>query len=181
MSTTRAGTVIAMLKALNVGGNNLIKMNVLAALFESCGARNVKTYVNSGNVVFDATAAALKTLPRKVVTALQEKHDIASSVVLRTREELQVALAATPFETKDTKLLMYGFFEGTPDAKGVKALDPNRSPPDRFEVKGRTLYLHYPAGLGRSKLTTAFFEKGAGTAVTMRNWNTVNALIELDA
>jgi uncharacterized protein (DUF1697 family) len=170
-----------MLKALNVGGKNVIPMKALAALFESCGARDVKTYVNSGNVVFDATAAALKTLPRKVVTALQEKYDIESCVVLRTREALQAALAATPFATKDTKLLMYGFFEGAPDKKGVVALDPDRSPPDRFEVQGRTLYLHCPAGLGRSKLTTAFFEKGAGTAVTMRNWNTVTALVALDA
>lgn len=172
--------MIAMLKALNVGGNNLIKMNVLAALFESAGARNVRTYVNSGNVVFDASATVVKALPKKVAAALQSKHDIESCVVLRTRDELQAALDGTPFETKDTKLLMYGFFDGTPDAKGVKALDPNRSPPDRFQVAGRTLYLHYPAGLGRSKLTTAFFEKGAGTAVTMRNWNTVNALIELE-
>jgi uncharacterized protein (DUF1697 family) len=116
-----------MLKALNVGGKNVIPMKALAALFESCGARDVKTYVNSGNVVFDATAAVLKTLPRKVVSALQEKHDIESCVVLRTREALQAALAATPFATKDTKLLMYGFFEGAPDAKGVAALDPEWS------------------------------------------------------
>ncbi len=165
---------VALLRGLNVGAHNRIGMKELAAIFERAGCTNIETYIQSGNVLFDASAALTRKVPSMVALALEELG-ISSPVVLRDGQELSAMVKHNPFlmRGEDVATLHVGFLLAVPDAARVKALDPARSPPDEFEVIGRELYLHFPRGLGRSKLTNAWFDSKLAGLSTIRNWNTV--------
>jgi uncharacterized protein (DUF1697 family) len=102
-------------------------------------------------------------------------------VVVRTAAELAAAIRDNPFPDAcaEPKCLHVGFLADRPDQKRVAALDPKRSPPDAFAVRGREVYMHCPNGVARTKLTTPWFDSGLDTCVTFRNWNTVLKLLEL--
>ena len=154
---------VALLRGINVGGKNMVAMPKLVKLFEKAGARDVSTYIQSGNVLFEATAAVAKKLPAA----------IGMPCVLRTADEWRAL--AHPFDAP-AKFLHVVFLA---DKRDASVLDPARSPPDRFEVHGREIYLHCPNGIGNSKLTTTYFDSKLGTTTTIRNWNTVCALRSL--
>lgn len=166
---------VALLRGLNVGANNRIAMKELVAVFQEAGCKSVETYIQSGNVLFEATAALLKKLPALVSTTLKEDFEINSPVVLRDGEELTAVVKNNPFLRRGDELatLHVGFLAATPVPELVKALDPKRSAPDEFAVLGRDIYLHFPNGLGRSKLTNAWFDSKLEGISTVRNWNTV--------
>jgi uncharacterized protein (DUF1697 family) len=154
---------IALLRGINVGGKNRLAMPKLVQLFELAGAADVRTYIQSGNVVFGATAAVVKRLPAAV----------GMPMVVRTAAQWRAL--AHPFDAPREQLHVVFLAEPADPAR----LDPLRSLPDRFEVGGREIYLHCPNGIGQSKLTTAYFDRQLTTTSTIRNWNTVCALGEL--
>jgi uncharacterized protein (DUF1697 family) len=167
----------ALLRGINVGGKNKVPMPQLKVLFEELGHADVVTYIQSGNVVFRATkadGAAIEQQIRKVFG-----FDV--TVVLRTGAELAAAAGRNPFLTRGaaTKPLYVVFLDRKPAAKAVGQLDPDRSPGDRFSVKGREVYLDLPTGAGRTKLTLDYLERRLGVQGTARNWNTVLKLVEL--
>lgn len=164
---------LAFLRALNVGGNNRIAMRELARAFEIEGCTNVRTYIQSGNVVFDAPN--LGPIPRRVTNRLRESHGVDSPVVLRTADEFRAAVKACPY-APDTPRLHLCFLEAPGNAA---LLDPARSPGDRFAIVGRDMYIAFAEGAGQSKLTNAYIDKALGTTSTMRNWNTVSAMMVL--
>lgn len=172
---------VALLRGLNVGAANRIKMPDLTELFTRAGARDVRTYIQSGNVLFSASDAAAKKVPAAVAKLLAAEFKITSPVVLRSAAQLAAAVKANPFLAEGAALesLHLGFLAEEP-APGV-ALDPDRSPGDRFVLRGRELYLHLPNGLGRSKLTNAWFDGQLKTMSTFRNWKTVLELARLSA
>ena len=166
---------VALLRGLNVGAHNRISMKDLSAVFQAAGCVDVETFIQSGNVLFTAKAAVVRQLPTLVAQSLQNDFEVNSPVVLRTADELATVVKGNPFLKRgdDLATLHVGFLATVPEPSRVKALDPARSPPDEFMVKGRELYLHFPKGLGRSKLTNAWFDKQLETLSTVRNWNTV--------
>jgi uncharacterized protein (DUF1697 family) len=166
---------VALLRSLNVGAHNRIGMKDLVKVFEGAGCRDVETYIQSGNVLFEASDALVRKLPGLVADALEKDFDITSPVVLRDAKELAAVVKGNPFlrRGEDAATLHVAFLAAAPEAAKVKALDPARSPPDEFQVKGRELFLHFPNGVGRSKLTNAWFDAQLGTLSTLRNWNTV--------
>jgi uncharacterized protein (DUF1697 family) len=166
---------VALLRGLNLGAHNRIAMKDLISVFEGLGCKAVESYIQSGNVLFDANAALTKKLPELVAGALKKDFDITSPVVLRTGAELAAAVKNSPFLGRGAAAatLHIGFLITVPDAALVKALDPQRSPPDEFEVVGRDIHLRFPNGLGRSKLTNAWFDGKLKAVSTVRNWNTV--------
>ncbi|MDP2275312.1 MAG: DUF1697 domain-containing protein [Archangium sp.] len=172
---------VALLRSLNLGAHNRIGMKDLAAVFEGAGCTKVETFIQSGNVVFDASAAVLRKVPALVATALKSDFDVTSPVVLRDAKELAAVVKNNPFLKRGEALttLHVGFLLEKPDAGLVKALDPLRSAPDEFQVLGREVYLHLPNGVGRSKLTNAWFDAKLKGVVTVRNWNTVVELSHL--
>ena len=94
--------------------------------------------------------------------------------------ELRQVAASNPFDTTgDPRFLQVAFLEDTPGPEAVSRLDPERSPPDAFEVRGRHVYLHYPNGVARSKLTNEYLASRLRTASTMRNWRTVLTLLKM--
>lgn len=169
---------VALLRGLNVGAHNRITMKDLITVFEAVGCKRLETFIQSGNVLFDASATLSRRVPTLVAEKLKEDFDITSPVILRDEKDFAAVLKNNPFLRREPDLatLHVGFLADHPEPARVKALDPKRSPPDEFEVKGREVYFHFPNGLARSKLTNLWFDKELGTLSTVRNWNTVSEL-----
>ncbi len=171
----------AFLRGINVGGKHKLPMADLRAMFEAHGAADVASYVQSGNVAFDASAKEAKRIAQAVADDIEATFGFAAPIVLRTARELAAAAEASPFvvDGADPKTLAIGFLSARPRPAAVKALDPDRSPGDSFEIIGREVHLWLPNGAARSKLTNAWFDTQLGVVTTVRNWRTVNAMIDL--
>lgn len=174
-------TFAALLRGINVGGKVKIPMAELRATLSSLGLEDVVTYIQSGNAVFRAPKANESAVATDIGRAITEAfgHDVA--VLLRTHDELARMEGDTPYPVDDAKptRVHVVFLDEAPAAKAIAGLDPDRSPGDDFAVRGREIYLRLPNGLGRSKLTIDWFERGLGVRATARNWNTLCRLIEL--
>lgn len=172
---------IALLRGVNVGGKNSLPMKALAAMFAETGCEGVQTYIQSGNVVFGATPALAKKIPAMIEAEIEERFKIKSPVIVRSGAELRAAVAANPFlkEGGDAATLHVAFLAETPSGARAASLDPDRSPPDRFALIGREVFLHLPNGVGKTKLTNAYLDSKLGTVSTIRNWRTVLKLLEL--
>jgi uncharacterized protein (DUF1697 family) len=172
---------VALLRGINVGGKHRVPMATLRELFESAGATEVETYIQSGNVVYTAPAKLARTLPERVREAINETFEFDVPIVSRSAAELGEAARAHPFvgRVADEKLLMVAFLDRKPSAAKLAALDPNRSPGDLIEVRGQHVYLAFPNGSGRSKLDANWLDRSLDAVGTWRNWRTVQALIEM--
>ncbi len=169
---------LALLRAINVGGKTL-PMKALAELFAAAGCRNVRTYIQSGNVLFDANAALAAKVPGAVADAIRKRFGFEAPVVVRSLSEMEQVVKANPFKAPGDTSHHVMFLADEPDAKSAGALDPKRSPGDSFRVVGREVYLHLPNGAGRSKLTVGWFDSKLRTVSTARNWRTVCTLLEM--
>lgn len=178
--TREVTAYVALLRGINLGARNKVPMKELRALFEDLGHEDVKTYLQSGNVIFKAGPGAA-TAGEGIERALVDTFGFDVSVMLRTRKEMAAIAAANPFPTEGVAptSLHVLFLARRPAAAAVRALDPDRSPPDEFAVKGREIYLSYPNGAGRSKLSLDYFEKKLAIRGTARNWNTVTKVLDL--
>ncbi|MET0385279.1 MAG: DUF1697 domain-containing protein [Polyangiales bacterium] len=162
---------VALLRAINVGGTGKLPMRELVALCEDAGFRDVKTYIQSGNVVFTSKLDEAKA-QAKLSKALAAKLGKVHGLTLRSARELDAALAHNPFKKQPPNRVMIIFMN---DKLAPKLIDGVVSPDgEELAVKGRELYIHYPSGLGRSKLKLPFAKDG-----TARNINTVTKLAEL--
>ena len=174
-------TYVALMRGINVGGKNKLPMKDLAAIFTGLGCRNVRTYIQSGNVVFDAPAEVARKLASQVAANINKQFGLTVPVVLRDGEEMARVITGNPFLATglDEKSLHVMFLADRPTPNAVAELDHNRSAPDEFQVVGREIYLHLPNGAGNSKLTNVYFDSKLGTISTARNWATTLALFEM--
>jgi uncharacterized protein (DUF1697 family) len=171
-------TYILLLRAVNVGGTGALPMKELAQLLGRLGARNVRTYIQSGNAVFRAKRADVARLPARVRAALGRKLGFAPEMILLRQEDLESALAANPYPKAAPQALHLVFFASRPAAPDLAALEKLRKANERFALKGRVFYLCAPDGVGRSRLH-ARVESALGTVGTGRNWRTACALQEI--
>jgi len=175
-------THIALLRGINVGGKNPLPMKALAEEFVAAGCEDVRTFIQSGNVIFGAPADSDESrLSRLLCERLVKRFSYTAPLVLRTTEELHAAIANNPYPALGApeETLHVMFLTATPDADAVKKLDPDRSPGDEYQVIGREIYLHLPNGMARTKLTNAYFDTKLGVTSTARNWRTTTKLLEL--
>ncbi len=174
-------TYIALLRGINVGGKNKLPMKVLAELFRDAGCEHVQTYIQSGNVVSQAMPALASRIPALIAKAISESFGYRVPVVTRTADELREIARDNPFlrSDADPKTLHVVFLMERPATDGVADLDPTRSTPDAFLVRGREIYLQCPGGMARTKLTNQYFDSRLGTTSTARNWRTVLKLLDL--
>ena len=170
-------THVALLRGINVGGKAKLPMKELVAIFAAVGARNVRTYIQSGNVVFDSDAP--EPVVESVTREIASVYGYPGRIVLRSAEELRAAYQGNPFAGAPAETLHVYFLADVPTEAALRALDPERSPGDRFAVLGREVYLQLPQGMARTKLTNAYFDGRLKTVSTARNWNTVGKLVEL--
>jgi len=171
-----------MLRGVNVGGHNPINMGELRALYESLGLKEPQTYVQSGNVVFRSSDGDLDALSEKISRAIEKKFDVKSAVILRTCAELKKVISNNPFAKRtgiEPSKLLVAFLESDPSAEIRKALLAIPCEPEEVRCQGRELYIYYPNGIGRPKLTWTMIDKTVKQPVTGRNWNTVQKLFEM--
>jgi uncharacterized protein (DUF1697 family) len=175
------GAYVALLRGINVGGKNMLPMKDLVGLCTDAGCGEVKSYIQSGNLVFRAKSALAPRLPDLIEKAISDQFGIRVPVVVRSADELRRVAKGNPFlrAGADAGILHVAFLSDLPKPASVAALDPNRSPPDQFTVRGREIYLQCPNGIGRTKLTNQYFDSKLGLTSTVRNWNTVLKLLEL--
>jgi uncharacterized protein (DUF1697 family) len=171
-------TYVALLRGINVGGNNKVPMADLRALCTALVYDNVETYIQSGNVVFDTPAPEAEVVAG-MEAALLATFGLTLSVVVRSAAELVEIVARNPFvsETDGTKLHVTCFESPLPAATVAK-LDTTISPAEAFVLDGRDMYLHLPGGMGTSKLAVHVGQK-LGKLGTTRNWNTVLKLADM--
>jgi uncharacterized protein (DUF1697 family) len=174
---------VALVRGINLLGYRRISMPDLEALFTSSGAKNVRSYIQSGNVIFDAPATALKKIAAHVDREMNAHHGFGCHLTTRTQPELEAIVAANPFADRvcDGKTLHIVFLSDTPTAENLAKLDPNRSPGDEFRVIGREVFLYLPNGMARTKLSNQWLDSRLKTTSTVRNWNTVRKLAEMMA
>ena len=171
------------MRGINVCGRNLLPMKTLAAMFDAAGCTRVRTYIQSGNVVFTAPPALARTVGATIQRAIRTKTGIESPVIVRSAPELGRVATGNPFLAAGAppETLHVAFLADEPGAARVAVLDPARSPPDELVVRGRDIFLRLPNGVARTKLTNAYFDSKLGTTSTLRNWRTVLTLTEMAA
>lgn len=171
----------SLLRAINVAGNNLIKMAALKELHEALGFTSVSTLLQSGNVAFVGRGKPA-AVARKIEAQIARRFELEITVTVRSAAELDALMAANPFPevaAEEPGRLLVMFLAGSAEKGGARRLAEAYSGPERLQLAGQELFLHYPNGVGRSKLTTALIEKHLGVAGTARNWNTVTKLRDL--
>jgi uncharacterized protein (DUF1697 family) len=167
-------TYIALFRGINVGGHNLLPMQELVGVLEGLGLHNIKTYIQSGNVVFQSEKIDSSGLSDKISVAINKRHGFTPQVFLLELDELENAIASNPFPEAESepKTLHLYFLASVPKSPDLKMLEGIKRESERFKLKGKVFYLHAPDGIGRSKLAVQA-EKSLGIAVTARNWRTV--------
>ena len=173
-------TWIALLRGINVGGNNLLPMKDLTAVLEEIGCSNVKTYIQSGNAVFDSSASNAPQLAKTIGKAVLGSHEFEPLVQVLTIRELEIAVASNPFPNAEAnpKSLHLSFLAEEPGSPELDSLNELKVESETWALIGNVFYLHAPDGIGHSKLA-ARAEKLIGVDATGRNWRTVSKLLEI--
>jgi uncharacterized protein (DUF1697 family) len=173
-------TWIALLRGINVGGNNILPMAKLREDLESLNFENVVTYIQSGNVLFQTKEKDRTKLAKKIGTKIFASHGFEPSLLLLTMEELESAIENNPYPdaTADPKSLHFFSLASEPTSAQWDRLEKAKSATESYQISGQVFYLHAPDGIGRSKLA-ASAEKLLGVSTTARNFQTVNKLSTL--
>lgn len=173
---------IALLRGINVGGQKKIKMLDLRVMCEKMGLEQVKTYIQSGNIIFESANEDASKIATELKDQIQETFGFEVPVMVMKQAYLEKVISENPFLNKDAsldqKLLHVTFLAAVPSEDLVKAIKEKDYGSDQFEVIGKRVYLYFPNGYGRTKLTNNIFEKKLKVAATTRNWRTVGKLKE---
>jgi uncharacterized protein (DUF1697 family) len=172
---------VALLRGINIGGNTMIRMEDLRAMFEGLGFKNVVSYINSGNLAFDARKASEEGLVVKIEAAIENHLGKRVCVMVRGQSDIARILANNPFEGQyaSHKEMHVLFLQDALSKENQKWLSETAPPGERFSVAGREIYCHLPLGVADSYLGRGRFEKKLRVAVTARNWRTVEKLAHL--
>jgi uncharacterized protein (DUF1697 family) len=171
---------IALLRAINVGGKRALSMKELAAMLDELGARQIKTYIQSGNAVFGWNGKQTSRLADNLRAEIKQRRGFDAHVLLLEFDELKSVIQHNPFPdtASDSTALHAGFLAAVPDSPDLRALESLKSESERFRLVDRVFYLYAPDGVGRSKLA-ARAERLLGVPMTDRNWKTVCTLWKL--
>jgi len=171
-------TYVCLLRGVNVAGHRKVGMEELRSHFSSVGFSNVRTYIQSANVVFDHSKSSAQSLARKIEDRLKHNLGTGTAAVLRTREQMERVVQHNPYSKKDEsrvhviflKNIVRNFPAGISSATAAGEL---------FTPFAEEIYLFLPNGSGRTKLSNSFFEKTLGVTATMRNWRTTKYLFSM--
>ncbi len=177
---TSMTTWIGLFRGINVGGNNILPMAELRTDLESLNLKNVRTYIQSGNVVFDSTAKTASSLTNKIGDQVEKRHGFRPHLLILDRKTLQAAIKSNPFSNaiSEPKTLHFFFLAELATDPDIEALDHAKTPTEDYKLTDRVFYLHAPDGVGRSKLA-ANAEKYLGVVTTARNYRTVDKLLSM--
>lgn len=176
---------IALLRGINVGGKNIIKMAELKRVFESIGLYEVKTYIQSGNVLFKSNEAE-EFLCNKIEHEIEVVFGISVKIILRTAKELEQIILSCPFSKDEiteaetlskVESLYVALLKHNPLKEKIESIDVYRSESDKYHISGREVYLLFQNSIRNSKLASNLHKLDVLT--TVRNWKTLSKLAEL--
>jgi len=173
---------VSMLRGINVGGHNRIKMDQLRTSLEALGLQQVKTYIQSGNVVFKADKISPAALSKKIEAKILSEFGLSISVISRTADEINKTIETNPFLGErgvDPEKLHVTFLSEAPAASALKKLEALTAAPDQSRCLGKELYLYFPNGVSGSSLWKHPLDRVLSVVTTTRNWRTVNALHQM--
>jgi uncharacterized protein (DUF1697 family) len=183
--TSRTGgkiIYVALLRGINLGGHKIVKMEQLRKMFEKLGFEDVKTYIQSGNVVFKAPAQTPENLAKRIEEKVLRQFGFPVRVVVKTAGEIREVIRDNPLVREkgiDPSKLHVTFLWSAPEKNVLKMLDAIDAVPDQFRCSGEAIYLYCPNGYGGSNLTNNVLEKVLKVGTTTRNWKTVNQLYQM--
>jgi len=176
---------IALLRGINVGGKNIIKMAELKRTFEAMGMSRVQTYIQSGNVLFEAEEEE-EPLRKRIEHELEAAFGFPATVVLRTAEEFKMVAANCPFAEEEVSKAeassegesqYVAFLLEEPSSEGIERLRAFKNESDEYQVQGREVFLLFRHSIRNSKLANNLHKLGVPS--TVRNWKTTNKLVAL--
>jgi uncharacterized protein (DUF1697 family) len=182
MEISGMSSFVSLLRGINVGGQKKIPMETLRRVYETLGYARVRTYVQSGNVVFDSAGCATSELVKGIEEQIEKTCGFTVPVFIRQTLELHDILTGNPYlinGSVDPAALHVTFLYQPPCKNEWESLRPPSDIADEFSLGESVIYLHCPNGYGKTKLSNNFFERKLGVLVTTRNWNTVNALYKI--
>ncbi len=174
--------IVSMLRGVNLGPHHRVKMEALRALYESLGFTDVQTYVQSGNVVFRTKSRDLAGVARQIEEAIERKFGFHADVLVRTTPELRKVVERNPFSARrdlDPSKFLITFLTVEPEPEARRKVLEIKTDPDELRLEGREIYLYYPNGPARPKITWSQFAAKLKASGTGRNWTTVQALLEI--
>jgi uncharacterized protein (DUF1697 family) len=171
---------IALLRGINLGSHKRVGMGPLRELLAGLGYGDVRTYLQSGNVVLTSQASP-ERLQRELEQQIADELGLETRVLVRTRDELADVIERDPLAgvADDPKRYQVSFLSAEPDAEVVRELGGVDVAPERFVVSGREIYTWHPDGIQRSQLNKVLSDRRLGVIATARNWNTVTKLLAL--
>lgn len=176
--------VVSLLRGINVGGNNKIRMEDLRALYEKLGYSDVQTLLQSGNAVFRTKERDLVRIARKIEDGLEAGFGFRLDIIIRTPDELRSTVANSPFADRtglDPSKLLVIFLAGEPGAEAKERVLSIKAEPEELYIIGREVFMYFPDGMARPRLPLVKIEKLLKFSGTGRNWNTVRKLLEMAA
>lgn len=173
-------TWVALFRGINVGGNNKLPMAQLRQDLESVGLKRVRTYIQSGNVVFEAEPTPPETLTQTIADCVEAQNGFRPELLLLSAGDIQRAIDANPFPkaVSEPKFLHFLFLAEPATNADVAAIEGKKSATESFHLTKSVFYLHAPDGIGRSKLA-ASVERHLGVMATGRNYRTVDKIKSL--
>ncbi len=171
-----------MLRGINLGGHRKIAMDALRAVYESLGLEDVQSYVQSGNIVFRTAKRDMDGLRKKIEDAIERKFGFRSDVILRTAAEMKQVVARNPFAGRcnlEPAKLAVTFLASAPTEAVSGKVRAVAAEPEEIHIDGRELYIYFPNGMARPRLSMAQVERTLGIPGTSRNWNTVTRLLAI--
>lgn len=174
-------TYIALLRGINVSGQKMIKMTDLTVLLSELDFQNIRTYIQSGNLVFEYPETDQKELARLIESKILHQYKFDVPVVIRHKSDLLKIQECNPFLKRNENIdkLHVTFIDDEPSTDLIEKAKQTDSGSDEFEVIGREVFVFCPDGYGNTKLNNTFFEKKFKTKATTRNWKTVVKLGEI--
>lgn len=173
---------VAMLRGINVSGQKKIKMADLRKYLEEAGFKEVETYIQSGNVVFESEEEDERKLELKVAAVIRNKYGFDVPTVVKRHKDFEYVLNNNPFlkdRGENPDFCYLTFLAETPEELKVEALDSDQYLPEEFIIDGKNIFLFLPKGAGRAKINNNFFEQKLKVKATTRNWRTVKVLLEM--
>ncbi len=173
---------ISMLKGINVGGQKQLRMESLRESYEGLGFSRVRSYVQSGNIIFESPEIEPSVLRKRIEAKIEQAYRCQISVFIRQPHEFQSLLAGNPFindRDVDPSKLHVTFLYHVPSEPWWSEMASPRDSTDEFARSEMAIYLFCPNGYAKTRLSNSFFERRLGMPVTTRNWNTVNALYKI--
>lgn len=175
-------TYIALLRGINVSGQKIIKMADLRSHLSELGYENVQTYIQSGNVVFSSATDDMVQLEMDIAQKIKEKYRFEVPVLIKTALDFEEALQQCPYvddPEKENNRIAFTFLAGKPESGNIKKLMEKDFSPEEWHIEGKNVFLYYPNGAGKAKLSNNFIESRFKTKATSRNLKTVLKLIEI--